>query len=389
MNIVFIERIFPHYRKAVYDLVHRQKKFVFLHGTDEKPGIKQIQTEYSSIIRSFHYGRRESQVFLFVFRKLLRERPLVIIHEFSAGILSKPLLLLFCKLFGVKMIFWGHMYDRSKGFHPQNHLSDKYRLWLWRKADSLITYSKTEKELLIKYKIPEEKIFVAFNTIDTTSYLKIRDELEKKGKNDLKKSLGFTHQFNLTFISRLYEEKKPELLLHVLMALKQKGFGSVGIHYVGDGKMLPVLKKTVLELGLEKDVIFHGAVYDEIKTGEILFCSDLMIIPGFVGLAVNHAFCFNCPVATFKQIGLNPPHSPEVEYIIDKKTGFLVEPHSIEALVDRVTLYLESPGLRNEMQTEIRNLIENVCSVEKMTEGVIDAINYNTKKGASKKNCFG
>lgn len=379
MDIVFIERIFPHYRKAVYDLIYRYKEFVFFHSTDSRSGIKQIETEYSSGIKMFRYGRRESQVFLFVLRKLIRQKPRIIVHEFSAGILSKPLLFAFRKLFGTKVIFWGHMYDRSKGFLPHNRLSDKYRLWLWRNADSLITYSKAERDLLIKYEIPKEKIFIAFNTVDTASYLKVRDDLETRDKEVVKRELGFTHQFNLTFISRLYEEKRPELLLNLLSALKQKGFDSVGIHYVGEGDMLPFLKKRVVELGLEKDVIFHGAVYDEFKTGKILFCSDLMIIPGFVGLAVNHAFCFNCPVATFKQIGLNPPHSPEVEYIIDKKTGFLVEPHSVEALVEQVTYYLESPELRSEMQTEIKNLVANVCSIEKMAEGVIGALNYNSK----------
>jgi glycosyltransferase involved in cell wall biosynthesis len=379
VNIVFIERIFPHYRKAVYDLIYKQKKFVFFHSVDKRSGIKQTKTEYSSLIKSFHYGRKESQTFLFVLRKLINESPHIIVHEFSAGILSKPLLLLFCRLFKIKLIFWGHMFDRSKGFFPQSRLSDKYRLWLWRKVDSLITYSQTERQLLIDNKIPPEKIFVAFNTVDTLSFLRIRNELEKIGRAEIKQRLQFTHEFNLTFIARLYKEKRPELLLELLKGLKRRGLSSVAIHYVGGGEMLPFLKKKASELGFEEDVFFHGAVYDEVATGQILFCSDLMIIPGFVGLSVNHAFCFNCPVVTFKQIDLDPPHSPEVEYVIDKKTGLLVADHSTGALVDAVSGYLNSPELRKEMQFEIRSLIENVCSVEKMAEGVIEAINYNSK----------
>lgn len=378
MNIVFIERIFPHYRKAVYDLIYSKKPFIFLHGVELKSGIKQTKGEYSSLIKSFHYGNKESQAFLFVLRKLLREKPKIIIHEFSAGILSKPLLLLYCRLTKTKLLFWGHMYDHSKGFSLEKSWTDKYRLWLWHKADSLITYSERDKQFLIDHKIPAHKIFIAFNTVDTTSFLEVRNQLELIGKEELKKQLNFTHQFNLTFIGRLYKEKKPELLLDLLAALKQKGFQSVAVHYVGDGEMIDALKEKALESGLENDVLFHGALYDETITGKILFCSDLMIIPGFVGLSVNHAFCFNCPVVTFKQINLNPPHSPEVEYIIDKKTGFLVADHSIEKLACEVANYLNSPELRENMQSEVKNLIENVCSVEKMAEGVIQAINYNS-----------
>jgi hypothetical protein len=97
-------------------------------------------------------------------------------------------------------------------------------------------------------------------------------------------------------------------------------------------------------------------------------------------LSVNHAFCFNCPVVTFKEINLNPAHGPEIEYIIDKKTGFLIEDHSTETLIEVVSDYIDSAELRKAMQTEIKNLIENTCSVEKMVEGVLNAIKYNSEE---------
>jgi glycosyltransferase involved in cell wall biosynthesis len=272
------------------------------------------------------------------------------------------------------------MYERSKGFSPQKRLSDQYRIWLWRKADSLITYSKAEKQLLIDHKIPVEKIFVAINTVDTNMFLKVRNKLEETGKSELKKCLGFTHEFNLTFIGRLYKEKRPEILLDLLAALQQKGFQSVAVHYIGEGEMVSLLKEKTAELGLGKDVFFHGAIYDEVKTGEMLFCSDLMIMPGCVGLSVNHAFCFNCPVVTFKEINLNPAHGPEIEYIIDNKTGFQIANHSTETITEVVAEYLTSTELRKTMQIEIKNFIEKKCSVEKMAEGVLNAINYNSEK---------
>lgn len=379
-KIVFIERIFPLYRKAVLDIIYKKHKFLFFHSIGKKSTIKQTKTAYSVIINSFNYSRKESSVFLFVLLKLIFVRPRMIIHEFSAGITSKPLLILFCRLSKTKLIFWGHMYNRSNGFFPGKSWSDKYRLWLWRRADSLITYSQRDKELLINYKIPEEKIFVAFNTVDTNAFLKVRDKLEETGRIELKKRLRFEHGYNLTFIGRLYTKKRPELLLDLLAGLKQRGFKSVAIHYIGGGEMIPVLKEKAIELGFEKDVFFHGPIYDEITTGEMLFCSDLMVMPGCVGLSVNHAFCFNCPVVTFGEVNLDPAHGPEIEYIIDKKTGFLISDHSTETLIKVVAHYLDSTELKETMQVEIKNLIENICSVEKMAEGVVNAIDYNSKK---------
>lgn len=379
-GIVFVERIFPLYRKAVLDIIYKNREFVFLHSIDKGFGVKQTKAGYSSIIKAFYYGRKESSVWLFILKKLFQHRPGIVIHEFSAGIISIPLLLAFCKITGTKLIFWGHMYNRQNGFFPQKSLSDKYRLWLWRRADSLITYSQSDKEILISNKIPEEKIFIAFNTVNTDVFLELRNKLEEAGRTRIKNELNFKHEFNLTFIGRLYKEKKPELLLDLLAGLKQRGLPSVAIHYIGDGEMLPILREKSIQLGVEKDVFFHGAVYDEMKTGEMLFCSDLMIMPGCVGLSVNHAFCFNCPVVTFKEINLDPAHGPEIEYIIDGKTGFLINDHSTETLVEVVADYLNSTELRITMQDEVRYLIEEKCPIGKMAEGVVNAINYNTKK---------
>ena len=314
---------------------------------------------------------------MFLVRQLMMARPRIVIHEFSAGILSKPLLLLFCKLTNKRIIFWGHMYDRSQGFFPGKRLSDKYRLWLWRRADSLITYSQAEKQLLLDYGIPGKKIFVAYNTVDTSAFLRVRDQLERTGRLELKKRLGFQHEFNLTFIGRLYREKKPELLLDLLTRLKQMNFASVAIHYIGEGEMISSLKKQIADLGLEDDVYFHGAVYDEQGTGEMLFCSDLMIMPGCVGLSVNHAFCFNCPVVTFKEINQQPAHGPEIEYIRDGQTGFLIPDHSVDTLAGIVADYLHSAGLQASMRSQIRKFIETERSLDRMASGVIQAIRHN------------
>lgn len=276
------------------------------------------------------------------------------------------------------MIFWGHMYDRTKGFSPAKSLLDRYRQWLWRKADAIIAYSQEERQLLVDCYIPQEKIFVAFNTVDTRSFLKVRDNLESEGKPAVKKRSGFVHEFNLTFIGRLYKEKQPELLLDLLIELTDRGIKSIAVHFVGDGEMTSVLKKRVEDARLENMVFFHGAIYDEALSGELLFCSDLMIMPGCVGLSVNHAFCFNCPVVTFKQVGQIPAHGPEIEYIRDSKTGFQIANHTTSALADVVENYLLSADLRKTMRNEIRNFIERDCSIEKMAAGVVEAIKWTS-----------
>ena len=58
-----------------------------------------------------------------------------------------------------------------------------------------------------------------------------------------------------------------------------------------------------------------------------------MLMPGYLGLAVNHAFAFGLPVVSFRHpAGGVKFHSPEVEYVRSGETGLLCSGNSSEAL---------------------------------------------------------
>ena len=377
-EIIIVQRIFPEYRKPIFDAIHERIDFALLHSQN-KSGIKQTSSPYSISIRKWQYGKGDTHLFLNVFGYIKRNKPKVIIHELAVGIMSLPLLMLARRLFGYKFIIWGHMYNRKIGFNPQKNLSDKYRLWLQKKADAIITYSIAEKEELINNRISGQKIFPALNTLDTNKYLAIRNDFEKVGKLNIKQKIGFTHQFNLIFIGRLYEDKWPQYAIEVLDLLIRKGDLSVALHFVGSGAMEKVLREYAQTNGLEDQVFFHSEIYDEYKTGQLLFASDIMIMPGCVGLSVNHAFCFDCPVMTFETNDHVPAHGPEIEYIVHGRTGFVIKNKSIEDMAGALYNYLNDERLQNEFKIHIRNTIENICPIDKLTNGFINAINYVCK----------
>lgn len=376
MSVFIIQKIFPEYRKPVFDAIYDKVPFKLLHSKN-KSGIKQTAAGYSFKVKKIQYGKGDTSLFLFVFGQIIKYKPKIIIHELAVGIVSLPLVLLFRKIFGYKLILWGHVYNRRNGFNPQKHFSDKYRLWLHKKADAIITYSNDEKNILINNKIDSAKIFPALNTLGTHLYIPIRNELEKVGKIQVKKELGFGHEFNLIYIGRLLEDKLPDYLITILELLKKKNNHlSVAVHFVGTGNMENLLKQQMVKSGLQNDVFFHGEVYNEDITGKLLFASNIMVMPGYVGLSVNHAFCFDCPVITFESKNNVPAHSPEIEYIINNKTGFIAKHNNVEAMANIIEHYLSDLNLQLEMKQEIRNMIENVCPIEKLVEGFDNAIRF-------------
>ena len=377
-DIVVINRIFPKYRKDILSALHEQIDFVFLHS-QMKSGIKQVTAPFSWKVGSIKYASNHTNLFLNVFPYILRHRPKIIIHEFSMGIASLIPTLLWSKLLGSKIILWGHGYDhKSGGFHPDRSFKDRLGLFLMKRVDAVIFYGDNARQIMSGY-VDKEKLFVAFNCLNTNDLSKIRHRLEMEGSAQVKKRLGFTHQYNLIYIGRLLKTKKPHLLIEMLKQLQGKYGGRLGIHFVGDGEEMASLKESVRANELEEDVIFHGAIYDDVLNGEMLYASDLMIMPGYVGLSVNHALNFDCPVMTFKQKENGPFHSPEIEYLVDGQTGFIVEEHSAEALAKTVDQYLSDEQLTAHMQVKIREMIEKTCSLENFIKGFAEARDYVLK----------
>lgn len=378
-KVVIIGRVFSDYRKPIYDILSEKYSLSFLHSQN-KSGINQVITPYSIKIKSVNFSKRETGTYLFMTNYLEKIKPQVVIHEFAIGILSLFRTYLKCKVLNIKFILYSHGYDRKKGFNPQKSWFDKIRLFYLKKADAIIVYGQFDKCLLANY-INTDKIFVAQNTLDTHHLLSIKNKLVQEGKENVKKRLGFDKQYNIVFIGRLLADKNPAMVIDALNELLNTYHLDIALHYVGGGNEYENLKKKVESLGLANNVILHGSIHDENKTGEILFASDMMVMPGYLGLSVNHAFCFECPVMSFEQQENGPFHSPEVEYVINNETGFLLKEHTAESLAHALNNYLINPALQRSTKENIQQMVSEVFPMEKMVKGFDDAISYVLSRG--------
>jgi glycosyltransferase involved in cell wall biosynthesis len=363
------------YRKPIFDLLNHEESFLLLHGKGLENKIIQSNAPYAKVVKQFRYWKGETNILLFVFPELIRLRPKVVIHEFAIGLLTLPMILLFSKIFKFKLILYSHGYNRKTGFHPHNKFIDRYRLFLINKSDALIVYGESDKSFMSKF-IDSSKIFVAQNTLDTTKYSLIHEKLKIEGKDNVRIRLNWKEGCHLTFIGRLLTDKNPEILLELIPLISKKINKEVYIHYVGTGTQEKLLIEQVRSLNLNKNVFFHGEIHDDLLTGEILFCSDFMIMPGYLGLSVNHAFAFGCPVISFEQGENGPFHSPEVEYVLNGETGFLVKEHSPEAIAEVFLEYFNDLDLQRKIKSNLEYYVKSVFPVSKMVGGILDAVNY-------------
>ena len=376
-KVLMLHRIFASYRRPIYDKLAENYDYLLIHGNKDTT-INQSVTPYSKVIKSWQYNSNPTNVFFESFSTLFKFKPKVFIHELAIGMLTMLPMYVCCKLMGVKFILYSHGYNRLYGFHPPSSWADKYRVFLMKLADATIIYTHKDRKMLGEY-ANINKIFVAQNTLDTTQLKVIKKELEKEGRIQIKQRLGLTHTYNLTFIGRIIDEKMPEKILEVFDILQQKMPNQIGIHFVGGGDV-EALKRTVEEKKWENDVLFHGAIYDDQHTGAFLYASDMMLIPGSLGLAINHAFMFDCPIISFDKCGNIPFHGPELDYVVENETGFLIPDLSVKKMAEKLMAYLLNEPMQMEMKKHIQDKMNTQLTIDNMVLGFTDAVDFALNK---------
>ena len=142
----------------------------------------------------------------------------------------------------------------------------------------------------------------------------------------------------LITVSRQIREKGTEIAIRSLSLLVDD-YPSVRLHVVGDGPDLVDLRRVAAELGLERQVIFHGQVgHDEVL--RLLRSADIFCLPtsaseGFPK-AVLEALACGLPVITTRVSVL--PH------LLATGCGVLLDQASPEALARAVRVCLEEPS---------------------------------------------
>ena len=287
------------------------------------PGYKQV-----SLRNHWFFGERiHAQPFRSVFEK--HGSPAAILAEESPRSVTLPFLLRYAKSLGAGRVLWGHFSSNHRAFDPRRHFLDKYRLALAKGVEGCTCYTEGIANLLRPF-VPERNLFVARNTMDLGPMFAQRDALAAEGKTAVRRRLSIPPDAPvLVYIGRLIREKGTDMLLETWARLTEETPACLLI--IGDGPEQAAMEAAVSARSLQ-GVRFLGSLLRE-EASPWLYASDLMLMPGYLGLAVNHAFAFGLPVVSLR----NPAggvkfHSPEVEYIRSGETGLLCSGNSSEAL---------------------------------------------------------
>ncbi len=263
-----------------------------------------------------------------------------------------PILLL-NRIRGVKSIVWSHGINLQKKDQPLKNILYYLRQYL---ANALIIYTPNQSRYI---RTNHSKLFIAYNTLNFYSFPEIL-----LSKEDLKSKYNLAGNNVILTVARFDMNNRKVDHLIELSDLIEKSFH---ILIIGPG----LTKEQILQIESRKNIKYLGPIYDEKIICEYYKMSDIFVMPGAIGLALNQAFYFGTPV-----ILESVPQGPEAYYLSDGNNGLYYKKGDVLDLNKKIRKLMSSTKNYLRYSENAEKDILNKGSIEKMLDGFMDAIKY-------------
>src|SRR5690625_856789 len=370
--VILFQRILPSYRVPIFRYLCNELNVLVCHSKAPrfgKIGSNLEKVDYSTMrVGRLYFLKKETAIIQNIFKPLFKYRPEVVISPASLMYGTTWLLLFFRPFFKYKLILWGHGIKNTEVETPFEGYRGKVTKWLYKKADAMLLYSVQRKERLEK--LIETPVFVATNTLDTRRFRVFLKDLEKIGRDKVKQEVGFKSTFNIIYIGRLLPAKRIDLLLESFNLLPDQL--DVTLHIIGEGSEMDLVKKSQHE---NDNIRTYGPIYNDKETAKLLFSSDIIVIPGNVGLGIIHAFSFGVPLITCNSNGSTLSHGPEIELFKPSENGLYCDGNA-QSISDTIAELLSDHDTLQSMKETALFTTETRANIGKFIEGFDHAIQY-------------
>ena len=327
MKLCLIYNFAQHYRASIFQLIDQEFDCDFVFG-DSYLDVKKM--DYSLLkggVKECHTKRFGSWYYMQGVVPLLKKDYDSFILLGETHSLSTWLFCIKARLFHPKkrVYFWSHGW-----YGKESWLEKVIKKVLFKLPNGgVFLYGNHARELMIKEGFDPDKLYVIHNSLAYDEQISIRKQLKPI---PIYPNHFNNNNPNLFFIGRLTEVKRLDMVLYAMAILHEKG-REYNMTFIGDGAEGKSLKELAMKLGLEKNVWFYGACYDEKAIGEMIYNADLCVAPGNIGLTAMHTLVFGTPAITHNDF---PHQMPEFEAIQEGVTGTFFENENRESLADGI-----------------------------------------------------
>lgn len=356
MRVAFFQRLFANYQYGlVHDLAeHSENEYVF-YGDSRDPagsGIAPITPEkWARLayrrVRTWYLTRfalQPAAVWTALFGKFD-----AYIFEGSVDHPTTWFAVIAARLRGKRVLLYTHGWNRI----DKNPFIRELRLAFYRMADGLLLYGHKAKSLGMSLGFSPEKMYVAFNCLDYEKMISLRNLITEAQSSNLREQLfGSSSNAVVMYLGRLIPSKRVDLLIDACSILAKQGY-AVGALIVGGGPELSKLAARAERAGLPAH--FTGAIYSEEKISLLLSASNVLVVPGPVGLPAMHAMTYGTPVVSNDAEDLQ---MPEAEAIVPGLTGAFFRHNDPESLANVLIPFIRDAGNRDKYSANCRSVVD-------------------------------
>jgi glycosyltransferase involved in cell wall biosynthesis len=296
----------------------------------------------------------------------LRAADLVIVEQ-ASRLLLNYVLLIGQRLGGPRVSMWGH--GRNLQAHRASRPAEfaKRRVSTW--PHWWFAYTERTRQIIEELGFPRDRITVVQNATDTHALMRDVEQLAEADLQQFRKEHALKPTRTCIFLGSLYPEKRLTYLISAADELVRQlpGFRLL---IAGDGPDRQKVDKAVRQ---RKHVVFLGRITGGRKA-LALRASDLMLMPGLVGLALLDSFASETPLLT-TAIDF---HSPEIEYLIPGKNGAcLSKDATASEYAEQAVSLLSDPNRLSRLQQGCREAAQqytNEAMVARFAAGVHSAL---------------
>ena len=341
-KVLIFQNQIPHYRIDFYNEMGKKFKLIVAHSG--QPTSAKIKNFEEIIIETIKIGPFNFQKNILKIVKQIN--PSRIISMFDISWPSTIILLLF-KKYRKMYIWWGLDEGRSK-------FSLFFKLLITKLNLPIIFYHKDISARFIEMGVSENLCYVGNNTFHVQHRI--------KGYEDKK-------DFFL-FVGTLDKRKKLDVCIESIKKVSLETNKEINLIVIGDGEERDSLESIVHEMRLDRNIIFKGRINSTEKLKEFYSGAIAAISYGQAGLSVLQSFAYGVPYVTHRYAISGGEH----KNIIHKENGLLVdESYSIdEAIKDLI----QKDNLAPMLGKNAYDYYSNECTLEKMIEGFVKAINH-------------
>lgn len=296
----------------------------------------------------------------------VRGADLVVVEQALSYTANFPLLL-WQRFGGPRVAMWGH------GRNPFERGTTRVRIrrWYSRLPHWWFAYTDEGARVVAGWGFPPDRITAVRNTNDTGALQAQVEAVTEPEIEGLRSALGISHGPVGTFVGGYAPAKRLAFLLQAAGRVRGlvPGFELILVGSGSETEMAPVR-----DHAREHPWVHVAGRRQGRDLATILRLSDVLLVPGWVGLVAVDSFAAGVPLVTSRS-GLHPP---EVAYLDDGVSGLIVDDGGDPGVyADAVVDLLRDHGRRAALAAGARRSVRAhrlEGMVDRFTDGILAAL---------------